>query len=716
MRVTFFRDVRSNHMQVRDVSPQALLGWITQTHAPTKHDLPLLKLAAFGEIQSDKGLLRHDANVVEVYGVECDYDDAKTPYEEAVEAVRAAGAEALLYTSPSHAPGAPRWRALFPLSNSVPPAARASLADRANAILGGHLSRETWALSQIFYYGRADDNPHFEAVYLPGDSLNSLSAIAGRPHVPSTARKTDEPTAKSIDDLSPRIKRAIKSGDPAKFGFGQDRSRLVFSVACDLVRAGWDDDRIAAVLSDPELPISGHVRDQNDPRRYALRQAADARAKVDTGWTYGAAGQIIADDQDNVARAVDGLGYRLSYDVFAMKAHVNGTAGPRREVDDHEVNEIRLAIDREYGFRPTKDFFYDMVDHLSRSNSIHPVDEYLRPLVHDNIPRIGDPNTPGWLTTYGGVDDSPYVRAISRLVLVAAVRRIRKPGCKFDEMVVLVDPKQGTEKSTALRTLAVRDEWFSDALPLHADDKRVIEQLRGRWIIEFSELHGMGGRDAEALKAFLARQVDSARLAYGRLNTNAPRQCVFFGTTNSTTFLRDAENRRYWPVRTQAFDIASLARDVDQLWAEAAAAEAAGESIRLPRELWPAAAEVQAAHRQEEPWVEPLREVLGDMQGKILTDDVWKIVDKPRHQRTQGDNSRMGEAMRELGWTRKHLRIAGRVAWVYARGNDKYHRRIEIIYDRLERTATAVYEDDPALAASLGRDPTQDTFPMEPPF
>jgi hypothetical protein len=201
------------------------------------------------------------------------------------------------------------------------------------------------------------------------------------------------------------------------------------------------------------------------------------------------------------------------------------------------------------------------------------VREYLNALVWDQKPRIER-----WLIDYAGAADTEYVRAVSRKVLIAAVRRARQPGCKFDSMLILESP-QGTGKSRALRILAVEDAWFADKLPL--DAREILETTEGKWIVEMSELSLLSPEDVGALKMCLSRQHDEARLAYQATVSRVPRQFLIVGTMNETESVlqEPTGNRRFLWVRVQRFDLERLRTDRDQLWAEAAAAEAAGEAL-----------------------------------------------------------------------------------------------------------------------------------------
>lgn len=473
--------------------------------------------------------------------------------------------------------------------------------------------------------------------------------------------------------LSDRWKALIVQGkdedDVARYN---SRSEALWAVLCELVRAGCSDDTIASVILNPDFKISGHVLSQPKPRQYAARQIDRAKSEADETFECDKGGKPNSSSQRNIRLALRKLSVAVRHDTFAGRDQIDGLEGFGPAFDDAAANRLWLLIDERFKFRPSRELFITVVSDAARQNTCHPVVEYLASLQWDGVERVG-----GWLVFYGGAEDSEYVRAVGRLILIAAVRRVRQPGVKFDEMLVL-ESKQGTDKSTALKILAVREEWFTDDLPLNAEARRIIEALSGKWIIEAGELKGMRQGGANHLKGMLSRTRDKARMSYDRLEREVPRQCVIVGTTNDSRYLRDTTgNRRFWPVAIERFDLAALKRDRDQLWAEAAALEADGVPIRLDPALWSDAESEQDGRRVEDPYFESLQSVLGEeMEGKLRAKDAWKIVGKQQGMRTQDDNERLGDAMRRLGFLGKQLRFGSGPEAAYLRGDGTH--RIEL--------------------------------------
>jgi predicted P-loop ATPase len=296
------------------------------------------------------------------------------------------------------------------------------------------------------------------------------------------------------------------------------------------------------------------------------------------------------------------------------------------------------------------DLFRDVISDIAWQHRFHPVKDYLDGIEPqwDGVARIGS-----WVTDYGGAKDTELNRAFGRLWMIAAVRRIRHPGCKCDTMIVLESP-QGKDKSKALRALAVKDEWFTDNLDLGADAKVVMEIMAGKWIVEFSELDGMGRREISRIKNFLSKQDDRARMAYGHFPQTHQRQFVCAGTTNEHQYLLDEENRRFLPIEIACFDTEALIRDRDQLWPEAAHYECLGEPITLDKSLWGAAAEIQADREIENPFLDILRNLLGVQDGWITILKLWEILGIELDQR-QKNGRLIGKAMRKLGFKRERV-------------------------------------------------------------
>src|SRR5262249_4498604 len=150
---------------------------------------------------------------------------------------------------------------------------------------------------------------------------------------------------------------------------------------------------------------------------------------------------------------------------------------------------------------------------LCLEHPFNPVIDYLAALAWDGTERIGR-----WVIDYLGCPDEPIGRAFGRLMLIAAVRRARHPGTKFDQIIVL-EGVEGTGKSTALRILA-GDDNFSDQRILGVSEREQQEALQGVWIHEIADLAGMRRTEVEAIKAFASKTEDRARPAYGRFRVD----------------------------------------------------------------------------------------------------------------------------------------------------------------------------------------------------
>lgn len=242
-----------------------------------------------------------------------------------------------------------------------------------------------------------------------------------------------------------------------------------------------------------------------------------------------------------------------------------------------------------------------------------PVAEYLTTIIWDGVPRIGSVTERSWLTTYCNVPDTSYARKVGTRFLISACARALWPGCKVDTVLVL-EGDQGLKKSTTLAILG--GAWFTDTPMIMGDkDSRLLAAMR--WIVELGELKSLL-RDDEASKGFLSQKHDDFRPPYGRAPEQFLRRCVFAGSTNEHEYLQDATgNRRYWAVRTGRCNTEALARDRDQLWAEAVYRYSTAQlhpdqaDPACPGERWwflddeqREADEVIAKRRTEDPWVQ----------------------------------------------------------------------------------------------------------------
>ena len=286
---------------------------------------------------------------------------------------------------------------------------------------------------------------------------------------------------------------------------------------------------------------------------------------------------------------------------------------------------------------------------LAKANYYHPIRDYLENLIWDKNPRLD-----GWLTTYAKVKPTKFSIAVGSKTLIASVKRIYEAGCKFDHILIL-EGKTGTRKSTLCEVLG--GDFYGE---LHIDASNtqdLVENMRGKWVLELPELVMSRRSDTNSMKAFLSRRIDRTRLAYARTAENFPRQSILIGTHNPDGhgYLQDTTgNRRYWMVEVKGIiDIDFLIRDRDQLFAEAVFRYKQKEDIYLKdKEVLKEALANQKAREIRDMWVEPVSNWLIREKKKVVTlMEVYEgSLDGAPRTFTPKEQRRLSVVMKMVGW------------------------------------------------------------------
>jgi hypothetical protein len=307
----------------------------------------------------------------------------------------------------------------------------------------------------------------------------------------------------------------------------------------------------------------------------------------------------------------------LRHNEFTGDYEISGSfppdGGPKdvvRPFEDPKDTLLATLYFQANGFaRASKTTSFDAIAHVALEHSYHPVRDYLNQLRWDGTERVrllfqkyfsaevpeDQPERDGHVA---------YLEHISTCFAVGAVARIMQPGCKHDHVPVIVDPSQGTGKSLGLRELCPDPTWFTDNIPANLQDKDTKDAMNGKWIVELSETPHVA-KAVEQLKAFVSSQVDRYRPAYGRTTKDHPRQVAFIGTANQLEFIDVTGNRRFWPFTSaELIDVEGIARDRDQLWAEAVKLYRDGVHWCLPPTIEAIAREKQEAFQKPDVWDE----------------------------------------------------------------------------------------------------------------
>lgn len=264
-----------------------------------------------------------------------------------------------------------------------------------------------------------------------------------------------------------------------------------------------------------------------------------------------------------------GLTGKIRFNRLADRLEVAGDLPWRQRESgqwgDVDAHELRAWLFKNFDMDAKILEVHAGVDMMQVRNAYDPLIDYLDPLEWDGVPRLEDV-----LVRHLGAEDTPLTRAMTRKWFVQGVLRAYQPGAKADHMLLL-SGAGGIGKSNFARLICGGLQWFGENPPPLKDTREIQQWIQGKWVVELSELSSLRKAEVEHVKAFLSQMDDSFRKSYGRNVNDKARRCVFLGTTNEDTPLKDATgNRRFWLVACHGrLNPEALEREVDQLWAEA---------------------------------------------------------------------------------------------------------------------------------------------------
>ena len=346
---------------------------------------------------------------------------------------------------------------------------------------------------------------------------------------------------------------------------------------------------------------------------------------------------------------------------------------------DNSLERYYLKL-ADRGIKVSKDLAFDCVVQAARENEYDPVKEYLTHVLNTAPLTFIDRLASTYLRPEDGdlYNEPTIYDKMLKCTLIAAVARVFKPGCKFDNCCVIVG-KQGARKSTFWSTLG--GAFFSDALK-DISNKDSLMILHRSWIMEFSEMDYLTTRkQAGEVKAFLSQATDIFRVPYGKSTEVFKRRGIIVGTSNKTDglLLDDSGNRRFWVIHSpldinNQINIKGLQDERDSIWASAV-------SAYLNEEPWVLDSESEAIVNNENvkylidsPWKSVVESYINEPKnrGRELTTEtvLTEAIEKPIERQTRGDQMQIASILRDLGLVKKRRGDRTSRKWVYIRDLD----------------------------------------------
>ena len=158
---------------------------------------------------------------------------------------------------------------------------------------------------------------------------------------------------------------------------------------------------------------------------------------------------LIKGTAQNIRTLLKRMRVGVRYNEFSGKTEITGLQGFGPHLEDAAVTRINIYAEDNYDMALLSARYHEVIPDIARASAYHPVRDYLDGVQAkwDGVPRLATV-----LRDYFGAEDTKLNTEFGRLWFVAAVRRIRQPGVKFDQILIL-ESDQVKGKSTAMKAI-----------------------------------------------------------------------------------------------------------------------------------------------------------------------------------------------------------------------------------------------------------------------
>lgn len=329
-----------------------------------------------------------------------------------------------------------------------------------------------------------------------------------------------------------------------------------------------------------------------------------------------------------------------------------------REFSDFDGFNLQVYLQEKFNMRKLSDtIVWQAVTTYATRNPINPVQDWLKSLAWDGVPRVSK-----FFTDICGADATDYTTDVSEQFWLSIVARIMRPACQADCMVVL-EGGQGIGKSTLLQ--AIGGQYYGTPTS-QVTSKDFLQELNGKFLIEVEEMQSFSNADKNQIKKILSQRIDRYRPPYGRAVVQRERQCVFVGTTNEGQYLiDDTGGRRFYPIQCKSIALNQFRPLRDQYFAEALTKLSLVEDwYRQPTD----AQNQQDSRRVDDSWGNAVRAWLLKAPDNPSTAQIARdALDIPLPELSKQSEKRIGYIMRSAGYS-NNARVDGKRVWSKGRG------------------------------------------------